>query len=53
MSVYIDTSALFAILDADDEHHKKAKETWLRLVSEEECNYVLYEENRYKKGIRL
>jgi len=47
MSVFIDTSALFAVLDADDAHHKKAKDTWIRLVSGEEhivcSNYVIVE----------
>jgi len=47
MSVFIDTSALLAILDADDEHCKKAKGIWIRLISEEETiicsNYVLVE----------
>ncbi len=47
MSVFIDTSALMAVLDADDGHHKKAKDIWVRLISEEETiissNYVLVE----------
>lgn len=47
MSVYIDTSALFAVLDADDRHHKKAKKTWTMLITEEETivcsNYILIE----------
>ncbi len=47
MSVFIDTSALMAVLDADDGHHKKAKDIWIRLISEEETiissNYVLVE----------
>lgn len=47
MSVFIDTSALLAVLDADDKHHKKAKDIWIKLISEEEAiicsNYVLVE----------
>lgn len=47
MSVFIDTSALMAVLDADDGYHKKAKDIWVRLISEEETiissNYVLVE----------
>jgi len=47
MSVFVDTSALFAILDADDRAHPKAKETWERLLSEAHAlfttNYVLVE----------
>ncbi len=47
MSVFIDTSALFAVLDADDKHHKKAKDIWVRLISAEETiicsNYILVE----------
>jgi predicted nucleic acid-binding protein len=47
MSIFIDTSALLAILDADDSHHKNAKAIWIRLISKEETiicsNYVLVE----------
>jgi len=47
MSIFIDTSALMAVLDADDGHHKKAKDIWVRLISEEETiisrNYALVE----------
>ena len=47
MSIFIDTSALLAVLDADDDHHKKAKNMWVKLISEEETiictNYVLVE----------
>jgi len=47
MSVFVDTSALLAILDADDANHKKAKEAWEELISQEEVlvcsNYILVE----------
>ena len=47
MSVFVDTSALFAVLDADDKHHKKAKDRWISLVSKDEplvsSNYILVE----------
>jgi len=47
MSVYIDTSAFLAVLDADDAHHTAAKATWLSLLESEEVlvcnNYVLVE----------
>lgn len=47
MSVFVDTSALLAVLDADDRNHKSAKETWKDLISRVELlvctNYVLIE----------
>jgi predicted nucleic acid-binding protein len=47
MTVYIDTSAFFAILDRDDTNHKKAKERWIDLIKNEaslvSTNYVLIE----------
>ncbi len=47
MSVYIDTSAFLAVLDADDSHHAQAKAAWLALLESREIlvcnNYVLIE----------
>jgi predicted nucleic acid-binding protein len=47
MSIFVDTSALFAVLDADDQNHARAKETWSRLLADEEellsTNYVIVE----------
>ncbi|MCK6480075.1 MAG: PIN domain-containing protein [Planctomycetes bacterium] len=47
MSVFVDTSALLAVLDADDRHHGKAKAAWERLLEGEDdlltSNYVLVE----------
>ena len=47
MSVFIDTSALYAVLDRDDANHKSAGGIWLRLLDEEEImvthNYVVLE----------
>ena len=47
MSVFVDTSAFLAVLDADDVHHLQAKEVWRDLIALEETpvcsNYVLVE----------
>ena len=47
MSIFVDTSALYAILDADDQNHERAKRLWVDLVTKKEhlvChNYVLVE----------
>ncbi len=47
MTVYVDTSALYAIMDADDSQHEVAKNTWIDLLESGDgviCNsYVLLE----------
>jgi len=47
MSVFVDTSALYAVLDADDERHGAAKEEWSDLIGRRvplhTTNYVLVE----------
>ena len=47
MSVFIDTSAFLAVLDADDSRHEKAKAAWHKLLDADESlvtsNYVLVE----------
>jgi len=47
MSIFVDTSALFAILDADDLNHAQARDTWSRLLADTDelisTNYILVE----------
>jgi uncharacterized protein len=47
VTVYVDTSALLALLDADEEQHPTAASQWQKLVLEEErlvaSSYVLVE----------
>lgn len=47
MAVFVDTSALFAVLDADDANHASAGRIWRKLLDEPEemvcSNYILIE----------
>jgi predicted nucleic acid-binding protein len=47
MTVFVDTSAFYAVLDRDDDNHASAKATWGRLLSSRAGlftnNYVLLE----------
>jgi predicted nucleic acid-binding protein len=47
MTIFVDTSALYAILDSDDEKHRQASQVWLDLIKQKELlvsnNYVLLE----------
>lgn len=47
MSVFLDTSALLAVLDADDRYHTRAREVWADLIGRAEdlvcTNYILVE----------
>jgi len=47
MSVFVDTSAFFAVLDADDGNHDAARQVWEDLLTQEAVlvcsNYVLVE----------
>ncbi|MEI6670074.1 MAG: PIN domain-containing protein [Acidobacteriota bacterium] len=47
MSVFLDTSALLALLDADEARHEEARQIWTRLLDTDvpitSSNYVLVE----------
>lgn len=47
MSVFVDTSAIFAVLDADDQNHERARLVWTDLINRGTglvcTNYVLIE----------
>ena len=47
MSVFIDTGAFLAVLNADDQFHGPAKKTWIDILSTEKelftSNYILLE----------
>lgn len=47
MSLFVDTSALYALLDADDQFHVEAKEVWFDILDGREeivtHNYILVE----------
>ena len=47
MTVFVDTSGIFAVLDSDDRYHEDADHLWRQLVLEAEqlvcTNYVLIE----------
>lgn len=47
MTVFVDTSAFFALLDRDDANHARAKKTWTDLLGRDDTlitsNYVIVE----------
>ena len=47
MRIFVDTSAIYAVLDRDDAYHPMAKETWTRVLHMDNTlvtsNYVLVE----------
>jgi predicted nucleic acid-binding protein len=47
MATFVDTSAFYALLDADDENHAQSAEAWPRIVASDDnvvtTNYVLVE----------
>ena len=63
MSVFIDTAAFLAVLNADDRSHARARDTWVEMLSSDQLisssNYVLLEtiallQHRFGvEGVRL
>ena len=58
MMVFVDTSALYALLDRDDQNHDSAAGTWMDLIDRDASlvctNYVLVEAlalNQHRQGI--
>ena len=47
MTVFVDTSALYALLDRDDQNHESAAKSWIDLIARDASvvctNYVLVE----------
>ncbi len=47
MTVFVDTSALYALLDADDANHERAAKEWRSMIESEQrmvtTNYILVE----------
>jgi len=47
MSVFADTSALIAVINADDDYHQAAKNSWIEIITSNErlitTNYILVE----------
>jgi uncharacterized protein len=47
MSIFVDTSCLYAVLDGDDENHREASKIWRELLAQDEplvtTNYVVVE----------
>ncbi len=47
MSIFVDTSAFLAVMNANDEEHRRAKEFWQQLLSSPEqivcTNYIVVE----------